>query len=75
MFQEREFCRSCGVPYPVKQLSNRGLCAKCAMTRVMRTIYQLQDHKGWIWAKWKRNYIAAMDRVLNRLRKELREND
>ena len=75
MFQEQEFCRSCGLLHPAKQLSNRGLCAKCAMERVMRTLFMLQEHKGWLWRKWRRNYIAAMDGVLNRLRKELREND
>ena len=75
MFQEQEFCRSCGLLLPARQLSNRGLCAKCAMKRVMETIRQLYAHEGWIWDKWVRSYIAAMDGVLNRLRKELQEND
>lgn len=75
MFQELEYCRDCGNSFPTGQLSNRGLCAECAMKRVMETIRQLCAHDGWIWKKWGRNYIAAMDGVLNRLEKELREND
>ena len=75
MFQEQEYCRSCGLLLPAEQLSNRGLCAKCAMKRVHDAIGQLEIHSGWIWKKWLQSYIAAMDGVLNRLRKELQEND
>ena len=75
MFQDQEYCRSCGKSLPAKQLSNRGLCAECAMKRVMETSRQLQAHSGWIWDKWRQHYIAAMDGVLNRLRKELQEDD
>ena len=75
MFQDREYCRSCGTIHWTAHLSNRGLCAKCALERVLETIRQLQAHEGWIWDKWVRSYVAAMDGVLNRLRKELQEND
>ena len=75
MFQEQEYCRSCGYLHPAEQLSNRGLCSKCALKRVLESCRQLQAHKGWIWDKWVRNYIAAMDGVLNELRKELQEDD
>ena len=70
MFQEQEHCRSCGLLLPPKQLSNRGLCAKCAMKRVMETIRQLYAHDGWIWEKWRRNYLAGMAGVITRLSEE-----
>lgn len=75
MFQEHEYCRSCGFGFPSDQLSNRGLCADCAKERLLESIQQLQEHDGWIWERWLRSYIAAMSGVLNRLEKELREND
>ena len=70
MFQEREYCRSCGVIHWASHLSNRGLCATCAMERVMETIRQLHAHDGWIWEKWRRNYLAAMSGVMERLLEE-----
>ena len=77
MFLEDEYCRSCGLLLPARQLSNRGLCAKCAMKRVMETFRQLQAHSGWIWEKWRRNYLAAMSEVIERLLEEeqLEEED
>lgn len=70
MFQEQEYCRVCGNEFPTGQLSNRGLCQRCATCRVLNTIAQLQLRKGWIWEKWKRNYMAAMSGVLSRLSNE-----
>ena len=75
MFLEHEYCRSCGLQLPAKQLSNRGLCAKCAMKRVMETFRQLQAHRGWIWEKWQRNYLAAMSGVMERLLEEEQESE
>ena len=73
MFQEREYCRSCGFLHPTEQLSNRGLCAKCAMNRMLWTIRQLRAHSGWIWEKWRRGYLAAMSGVMERLLEEEQE--
>ena len=75
MFQEFEYCRGCGDSLPARQLSNRGLCAKCAMKRVMETFRQLQAHRGWIWEKWRRNYLAAMAGVIARLLEEEQEGE
>lgn len=70
MFQEQEYCRACGFLHPVDQLSNRGLCAKCAEARLLESIRQLQAHEGWIYEKWRRAYIAAMSGVLRRVSDE-----
>ena len=75
MFQEQEYCRSCGFLHPAEQLSNRGLCFLCAEKRVDSAISQLRAHSGWLWEKWRRNYLAAMSGVMERLLEEEQEGE
>ena len=75
MEQELSYCRYCGTRWPDVRLSNRGACPECGKLRLLAAITQMTAHCGPIWDKWRLNYIAAMDGVLNRLRKELQEND
>jgi len=75
MWQSVEYCRACGLEFFPDRLSNRGLCEDCAKGRLLEAINMLQAKRGFIWEKWRRNYIAAMSGVLNRLGKESQEHD
>jgi len=75
MKEQKQYCRVCGCAYPPRELSQRGICGHCGKRIMLDAIRQMQTKYGPLWEKWRRNYIAAMDGVLNNLRKELQEND
>lgn len=63
--RRRRNCMNCGRhDSECGEISWRGNCIECGLSRLEQSVYEQRDRKGPMYRRWQTNIIAGLERLL-----------